>query len=86
MKKLLKDELQGIMEQAQAKQYADAEQEAMRVIKDLGLKLRRAAEEGRQELVIQLADPDVRARVINWLMTEGLDYRAEGGRLLIRWA
>jgi hypothetical protein len=86
MKKLLKEELQEIMEQAQAVQYATAEQEAMRVVKGLDRKLRRAAEEGRLELVIQLADPDVRARVINWLMTEGLDYRAEGGRLLIRWA
>lgn len=82
---LLKDELKGRTKEAQKAKYDNAEAEALRIIAALPAKLREAADNGAEQVATQIGSNEVRMRVFSWLMSEGLDYRAENDRVVITW-
>ena len=86
MKDLLKDTLRTQTDAARKSQYESAEAEALRIIAMLPDKMQKVAEDGQDQMAIQSPpNQGVAERVMNWLSTEGLCYRAEHGRLLITW-
>lgn len=96
---LLRDKLRERTNAAVKRQYEDSELEAARIIlqlsgveanPDAGIKaetgkLQQAADAGRDSITVQITDQAVMERVLSWLMSEGLEYRAENGRLTITW-
>ena len=86
MADLLRDVLKKQAAEARKQQYDDAEKEAWRIIDSLrNGKLLEEAAKGQDQATIQIDNPGVRERVLSWLMSEGLEYRVEHGRVRISW-